>query len=145
MLVTSHKRYTYWLVTGLLMWTRVQGRSPMLEHAQQAAMVQKAFQLVCCRINGSRAAPHRCSQHAHLFYLCSAVNGTLSWPGCNMRESLGALCCVCLLLTFLLFSSTQPSGSEAGPHAGLPADQKVLWTGCHTHADCAQAASNPWG
>ena len=36
------------------------GLRPLLQHAQQAAVVQKAFQLLSNGITGSTAAPHRC-------------------------------------------------------------------------------------
>ena len=38
------------------------GVSPLLQHAEQAAVVQETFQLLCNGITGSTAAPHRCSE-----------------------------------------------------------------------------------
>ena len=38
------------------------GGGPLLQHAQQAAVVQEAFQLLGDGITGGTAHPHRCRQ-----------------------------------------------------------------------------------
>ena len=80
------------------------GVSPLLQHAEQAAVVQETFQLLCNGITGSTAAPHRCSETVneggHLTccaVLCCAVQ-------CYAVLCYAMLCCAVLCYAMLCYA-----------------------------------------